>query len=80
MRHDDARRAESLSPSSRERDPSRRRFLESLFTGALIGATAPTLLKAALVPRIVVTDTAIGGIYTVDLNDVPRTNEATEIL
>ncbi len=50
---------------------SRRTFLERLFTGVVISAAAPTVLRSEVVPEITVANDAIGGTYTINLDDIP---------
>lgn len=50
---------------------TRRSFLERLFTGAVVAAAAPTVLRSNVVPEITVDATSISGTYTILLEDIP---------
>lgn len=57
--------------SSADSGLSRRSFLERLFTAAVAGAVAPSILFGRVAPRITQTATGFTGLYTLDLNDIP---------
>ncbi len=58
------------SESSSRSDLSRRSFLERLFTATVVGALAPSALKA-LVPELTVSGSDVTGLYTLDLSSIP---------
>ena len=62
----------SDSDSGSRSDLSRRSFLERLFTATVVGALAPSALRAlVLVPEVVVTGSDVAGLYTLDISTIP---------